>query len=111
MKTAPWPVGQKVVCCFDHFPSAVFEVFDAVPQEGGIYTISEVVWANEYATGRPSLSVRLAELPPIQPGHGSFGLWLRAYVYIALHGASGLRENAMHAVLNANYLRVRLRER
>ncbi len=75
MKTAPWPVGQKVVCCFDHFPSAVFEVFDAVPQEGSIYTISEVVWAYEYATGRPSLSVRLAELPPIQPGHGSFGLW------------------------------------
>ena len=75
MKTAPWPVGQKVVCCFDHFPSAVFEVFDRVPQEGGIYTISEICWAHEFATGRPSLSVRLAELPPIQAGHGSFSLW------------------------------------
>jgi len=29
---------------------------------------------------------------------------------IRLHGADGLRANAMHAVLNANYLRARLRE-
>ena len=34
---------------------------------------------------------------------------VRAYAYIRMHGAEGLRENAQHAVLNANYLRVRLR--
>jgi glycine dehydrogenase subunit 2 len=42
--------------------------------------------------------------------HGNFGMIMRAYAYIALHGAAGLRDNSMHAVLNANYLRVRLRE-
>jgi glycine dehydrogenase subunit 2 len=42
--------------------------------------------------------------------HGNFGMLVRAYAYIALHGAAGLRENSMHAVLNANYLRVRLRD-
>ena len=41
--------------------------------------------------------------------HGNFGMILRAYAYISLHGSSGLRDNALHAVLNANYLRVLLR--
>jgi glycine dehydrogenase subunit 2 len=42
--------------------------------------------------------------------HGNFGMLVRAYVYIALHGAAGLRDNSLHAVLNANYLRVLLRD-
>ncbi len=42
--------------------------------------------------------------------HGNFGMIVRAYAYIALHGIAGLRENSMHAVLNANYLRVMLRD-
>ncbi|MBW2501086.1 MAG: aminomethyl-transferring glycine dehydrogenase subunit GcvPB [Deltaproteobacteria bacterium] len=42
--------------------------------------------------------------------HGNFGMVLRAYAYLALHGGVGLRENSMHAVLNANYLRVRLQD-
>jgi len=42
--------------------------------------------------------------------HGNFGMIVRAYAYIALHGAAGLRDNSMHAVLNANYLRVLLRD-
>jgi glycine dehydrogenase subunit 2 len=41
---------------------------------------------------------------------GNFGMLVRAYVYIRLLGASGLRDSAMHAVLNANYLRARLRD-
>ena len=41
--------------------------------------------------------------------HGNFGMLVRAYVTIRLHGAAGLRNNALHAVLNANYLRVKLR--
>jgi glycine dehydrogenase subunit 2 len=58
---------------------------------------------------------RLA-MPPRSIGRmctywGSFGMLLRAWAYIRQHGASGLRQNAMHAVLNANYLRVRLRGR
>jgi glycine dehydrogenase subunit 2 len=40
---------------------------------------------------------------------GNFGMHVRAYTYIRLHGASGLRGNSEHAVLNANYLLARLR--
>jgi len=41
---------------------------------------------------------------------GNFAMLIRAYAYIRLHGAEGLRLNSMHAVLNANYLRVALRD-
>jgi glycine dehydrogenase subunit 2 len=41
---------------------------------------------------------------------GNFGMFVRAYAYIRQHGAAGLRENSEHAVLNANYLRVKLRD-
>jgi glycine dehydrogenase subunit 2 len=41
---------------------------------------------------------------------GNFGMFVRAYAYIRQHGASGLRGNSEHAVLNANYLRVKLRD-
>lgn len=37
--------------------------------------------------------------------HGNFGIYLRAYLYIKLHGAYGLRKIAEQAVLNANYLK------
>ncbi|RMF49259.1 MAG: glycine dehydrogenase subunit 2 [Chloroflexota bacterium] len=40
--------------------------------------------------------------------HGNFGMHVRAYTYIALHGAEGLKAISRHAVLNANYVRVRL---
>jgi len=36
--------------------------------------------------------------------HGHFGMLVRAYTYISMHGASGLRQISEHAVLNANYL-------
>ena len=36
--------------------------------------------------------------------HGHFGMIVRAYTYISMHGAPGLRAIAEHAVLNANYL-------
>jgi glycine dehydrogenase subunit 2 len=42
---------------------------------------------------------------------GNFGTMLRAWAWIRVHGAAGLRASSMHATLNANYLRVRLRER
>ena len=41
---------------------------------------------------------------------GNFGMFVRAHAYIRRHGAAGLRENSEHAVLNANYLRVKLRD-
>ncbi|RME87315.1 MAG: glycine dehydrogenase subunit 2 [Anaerolineae bacterium] len=42
--------------------------------------------------------------------HGHFGIAVRAYTYIAMHGAEGLREVAEASVINANYLRVRLHD-
>jgi glycine dehydrogenase subunit 2 len=38
--------------------------------------------------------------------HGHFGMFVRAYTYISMHGGSGLRKIAEYAVLNANYLLV-----
>jgi glycine dehydrogenase subunit 2 len=45
----------------------------------------------------------------IAPFYGNFGILLRAYAYIRLLGAEGLREVSEHAVLNANYIRVKLK--
>ncbi|MGE5358407.1 MAG: aminomethyl-transferring glycine dehydrogenase subunit GcvPB [Bacteroidales bacterium] len=42
---------------------------------------------------------------------GNFGMIVRAYAYIRSLGPDGLRATAENAVLNANYARVRLRER
>jgi glycine cleavage system P protein (glycine dehydrogenase) subunit 2 len=41
---------------------------------------------------------------------GNFGVFVRAYAYIASLGGDGLREASETAVLNANYLLARLRE-
>jgi len=41
--------------------------------------------------------------------HGHFGMLVRAYTYIAMHGADGLRQIAEYAVLNANYIKARLK--
>ncbi|MBL8045424.1 MAG: aminomethyl-transferring glycine dehydrogenase subunit GcvPB [Anaerolineales bacterium] len=40
---------------------------------------------------------------------GNFGMHVRAYTYMRVHGASGLRGNSEYAVLNANYLLSKLR--
>ncbi len=41
--------------------------------------------------------------------HGNFGILVRAYTYIRMLGAEGLRAVAENAVLNANYLQARLK--
>jgi glycine dehydrogenase subunit 2 len=43
--------------------------------------------------------------------HGNFGMHVRAYTYIRMHGSEGLRQVSEDAVLNANYLLARLRDR
>jgi glycine dehydrogenase subunit 2 len=42
--------------------------------------------------------------------NGHFGMAIRAYTYIIMHGAEGLRKVAEHAVLNANYLQALLKD-
>ena len=41
--------------------------------------------------------------------HGQFGMLVRAYTYIRMNGAAGLRQVSEYAVLNANYLMALLR--
>jgi len=41
---------------------------------------------------------------------GNFGMAVRAYAYIRALGAVGIRQTAENAVLNANYVRARLRD-
>lgn len=42
--------------------------------------------------------------------YGHFGMMVRAYTYMLMHGKEGLRKIAEYAVLNANYLLARLRD-
>jgi glycine dehydrogenase subunit 2 len=46
----------------------------------------------------------------IAPFYGNFGIIVRAYVYILMLGKEGLRHVAESAVLNANYIRAKLRD-
>jgi len=46
----------------------------------------------------------------VAPFYGNFGIVLRAYVYILMLGRIGLRRVAENAVLNANYVRAKLRK-
>jgi glycine dehydrogenase subunit 2 len=41
--------------------------------------------------------------------HGQFGMMVRAFTYIMMHGPDGLREVSEYAVLNANYLMHKLK--
>ncbi|MCL4505082.1 MAG: aminomethyl-transferring glycine dehydrogenase subunit GcvPB [Chloroflexi bacterium] len=40
---------------------------------------------------------------------GNFGMLVRAYTYIRVHGAEGLRAVSQNAVLNANYVQARIK--
>ena len=42
--------------------------------------------------------------------YGHFGIMIRAYTYILAMGAAGLREASQKAVLNANYMMIRLKD-
>ncbi len=41
---------------------------------------------------------------------GNFGMHVRAYTYIRIHGDQGIKDISRYAVLNANYIRVNLRD-
>ena len=44
----------------------------------------------------------------IKSFHGNFGVMVKAYTYIRMHGAQGLRQVSEMAVLNANYMQARI---
>jgi glycine dehydrogenase subunit 2 len=51
-----------------------------------------------------------ASIGRVHAFHGNFGMFVRAYTYIRMHGAEGLRQVSEDAVLNANYIRAGLRD-
>ena len=83
--------GSGPVLC-----TSLFEPFLPLPRikkEGEIY---RVLWEDALSIGQ------------IASFHGNFAIYLRAYLYAKLHGNFGMRRIAEIAVLNANYLKVKL---
>jgi glycine dehydrogenase subunit 2 len=72
---------------------------------GPVVTLTRDTGGARYELTMPAKSIG-----QVSAFFGNFGMFVRAYAYIRQHGAAGLRENSEHAVLNANYLRVKLRD-
>ncbi len=60
----------------------------------------------EYVWDMPSQSIGR-----VKSFHGNFGMHVRAYTYIRMHGPDGLRRVSEDAVLNANYIQALLQQR
>lgn len=58
--------------------------------------------------GKYALSMPEKSIGRVKAFHGNFGVLVRAYTYIRMEGADGLRRIAENSVLNANYLKARL---
>jgi glycine dehydrogenase subunit 2 len=84
------PVGIREILA-PHLPTPIVR-----RREDGAYELSDDV---PHSIGR------------LHGSHGNFGMAVRAYAYIRSLGPDGLRHCAEMAVLNANYLLARLRER
>jgi glycine dehydrogenase subunit 2 len=72
--------------------------------------VAEETGAEDQEKPSYSLEMPAKSIGRVSSFFGNFGMMVRAYAYIRLLGAKGLRDSAMHAVLNANYLRVRLKD-
>lgn len=51
-----------------------------------------------------------ASIGHVKSFYGNFGVFLKAYAYILTMGAEGLKKASQLAVLNANYMKVRLKD-
>jgi glycine dehydrogenase subunit 2 len=79
-----------------YLPSPVIGVDETAPRSGNAI---RYVWKTpERSIGR------------VKSFHGNFGVLVRAWTYIRMLGAEGLRAVAENAVLNANYLQTRLKD-
>jgi glycine dehydrogenase subunit 2 len=67
----------------------------------------------EAADGPATYGLRWPEhsIGKVHAFFGNFGMHVRAYTYIRMHGAAGLRRVSEDAVLAANYLMVNLKDR
>ncbi|MHC4380342.1 MAG: aminomethyl-transferring glycine dehydrogenase subunit GcvPB [Planctomycetota bacterium] len=62
------------------------------------------------ANGKYRLRTPEASIGRVRAFHGNFMVLLRAYSYVKRLGAEGIKRVAENAVLNANYLRVKVRD-
>jgi glycine dehydrogenase subunit 2 len=60
----------------------------------------------------PLYGLRMPEksIGQIKAFYGNFGMHVRAYTYIRIHGDQGIKDISRHAVLNANYIRAKLKD-
>ncbi len=70
---------------------------------GPIVTLDETVSPPTYTFTMPAQSIGR-----VKAFHGNFGILVRAYAYLRAHGPAELRAVSENAVLNANYLRVKI---
>lgn len=70
---------------------------------GPIVTLGKTVSPPTYAFTMPAQSIGR-----MKAYHGNFGILVRAYAYLRAHGPAELRAVSENAVLNANYLRVKI---
>jgi glycine dehydrogenase subunit 2 len=88
------PVGASRLLV-DFLPAPVVAT-DAERAEGGV---------EFYTFTNPQKSIGR-----VKAFYGHFGVLVRAYTYVRMLGAGGLRRVAEHAVLNANYLMSRIKD-
>ncbi len=84
--------GSGPVLCNERFKP--FLPLPRVEKEGNVYRVQ---WQDPHSIGQ------------VASFHGNFGIYLRAYLYAKLHGHYGMRRIAEMAVLNANYLKHKLK--
>ena len=89
--SGPVGVGEKLI---PFLPGPIVQIVEeATPEED----------APLYGLVMPEKSI--GRLKAFQ---GNFGMHVRAYTYIRIHGDQGIKDITRHAVLNANYIRVKL---
>jgi glycine dehydrogenase subunit 2 len=92
----PGPIAALCECDDDCECGGACEYHDHEHDDEGPATCVHLVMP-EHSIGR------------VKAFYGNFGVLVRAYTYIRMLGAEGLRAVSEHAVLNANYLQARLK--
>ena len=62
-------LGTKVICVDDRFPAGVHDIFNALPRKGSIYTVRDIVPAQDWKL-RATCAVLLDELVNRPNQHG-----------------------------------------
>lgn len=70
----------------------------------------DVIDTDEKGTPRYGFVTPEKTIGRMKAFHGNFGMHVRAYAYIRVYGGPGLYEVSRHAVLNANYVRMMLKD-